>query len=157
MPTADGWIMPSYAGFGEWQSFAAFLGVPELAEERFLTPGGRLVHAEEIDRLVEPRFREMTKDELFHTGQEWRLTFTSVQTAEDIADCPHLGERGFFVEQHHPVAGTVRMPGMVPFASAVARSPVGHAPLLGEHTAEVLGALGLTPDEITALTGAAIA
>jgi crotonobetainyl-CoA:carnitine CoA-transferase CaiB-like acyl-CoA transferase len=156
MPTADGWIMPSYAGFGEWQSFAAFLGVPELAEERFLTPGGRLVHAEEIDRLVEPRFRELTKGELFHTGQEWRLTFTAVQTAEDIAECPHLGERGYFVEQQHPVAGTLRMPGMVPFASAVARSPVRHAPLLGEHTAAVLGALDLTPEEITALTGAAI-
>ncbi len=156
MPTRDGWIMPSYAGFGEWQSFAAFLGVPELAEERFLTPQGRIRYAEEIDRLVAPRFAERSKHELFHEGQEWRLTFTAVQTAEDIARCPHLGERGFFIEQDHPVAGRVVMPGMVPFAGTVARRPTRPAPLLGQHTAEVLGALGLSADEIVALAGAGI-
>lgn len=156
MPARDGWIMPSYAGFGEWQSFAAFLGVPELAEERFLTPQGRIRYAEEIDRLAAPRFAERSKHELFHEGQEWRLTFTAVQTAEDIARCPHLGERGFFIEQDHPVAGRVVMPGMVPFAGAVARDPVRPAPLLGQHTAEVLGALGLSADEIVALAGAGI-
>jgi crotonobetainyl-CoA:carnitine CoA-transferase CaiB-like acyl-CoA transferase len=156
MQTRDGWIMPSYAGFGEWESFSAFIGVPELAEERFLTPNGRLRHAEEIDRLVEPAFRARTRDELFHGGQEWRLTFTSVQTPADIAACPHLHERGYFIEQHHPVAGTVRMPGMVPFASAVSRSPVRHAPLLGQHTGEVLGALGLTREDLAALAGAGV-
>src|SRR6185312_6331015 len=89
MPTADGYIMPSYAGFGEWESFAAFLGLPELAEERFLTPAGRQVHGEEIDRLAAPKFALLSKRVLFHEGQEWRLTFTAVQTAADLAACPH--------------------------------------------------------------------
>lgn len=151
MPTADGYIMPSYAGFAEWESFAAFIGLPELAEERFLTPAGRQVHGEEIDRLVGPKFAALSKHALFHEGQEWRLTFTAVQTAADLAACPQLEARGYFVEQHHPVAGTVRMPGMVPFASAIARSPVAPAPLLGQHTAEVLACLGVTADELPAL------
>lgn len=156
MQTSDGYIMPSYAGLGEWEAFSAFIGVPELAEERFLTPNGRLRHAEQIDRLVESRFRAMTKDELFHSGQEWRFTFTSVQTAADLANCPHLGERGYFIEQHHPVAGTVRMPGMAPFASAVSRSPVAPAPLLGQHTAEVLAGLGVTADDLRTLVAEGI-
>lgn len=156
MATRDGYIMPSYAGFGEWEAFSAFIGVPELAEERFLTPAGRLQNGEEIDRLVEPRFRAMSKDELFHSGQEWRFTFTSVQTAEDLAACPHLNARGYFVEQHHPVAGTVRMPGMVPFAGALTRSPVSPAPLLGQHTAEVLAQVGIGTDELVMLAGAGI-
>ena len=156
MQTRDGYIMPSYAGFGEWEAFSAFIGVPELAEERFLTPAGRLRHAEAIDRLVEPRFRAMSKDELFHGGQEWRFTFTSVQTAEDLATCPQLNERGYFIEQQHPVAGTVRMPGVVPFASALLRSPVSPAPLLGQHTADILAHLGVGQDERTVLAGAGI-
>jgi crotonobetainyl-CoA:carnitine CoA-transferase CaiB-like acyl-CoA transferase len=156
MATRDGYIMPSYAGFGEWEAFSAFIGVPELAEDRFLSPAGRLRHAEEIDHLVEPRFRAMSRDELFHTGQEWRFTFTSVQTAEDLAACPHLSERGYFIEQHHPVAGTVRMPGMAPFAGAVARSPVTPAPLLGKHTGEVLARLGVSPDDLIVLAGAGV-
>jgi crotonobetainyl-CoA:carnitine CoA-transferase CaiB-like acyl-CoA transferase len=156
MPARDGSIMPSYAGFGEWEAFSAFLGVPELAEERFLTHAGRLQHAEEIDRLVAPRFAAMSKQELFHQGQEWRFTFTAVQTAEDLATCPHLADRGFFIEQEHPVAGRVRMPGMVPFASAVSRSPVAHAPLLGQHNQEVFGCLDLSVEEIAALTAAGV-
>jgi crotonobetainyl-CoA:carnitine CoA-transferase CaiB-like acyl-CoA transferase len=156
MRTRDGYIMPSYAGFGEWESFAAFIEEPALADERFLTPQGRQQHAEEIDRLVEPRFAEGSKHALFHEGQEWRLTFTAVQTAEDIARCPHLGERGYFIEQAHPVAGTVRMPGAVPFGAGVAREPVSPAPLLGQHTAAVLGALGVTVGELQALRGAGI-
>jgi crotonobetainyl-CoA:carnitine CoA-transferase CaiB-like acyl-CoA transferase len=156
MPARDGWIMPSYAGFGEWQSFAAFIGEPELADARFLTPQGRLRHAEEIDRLAAPRFAERTRHELFHEGQEWRLTFTAVQTTEDLARCPHLEARGYFIEQQHPVAGRVRMPGMVPFAGAIARSPVVPAPLLGQHTAAVLGALGVSPDELVVLAQAGI-
>lgn len=156
MATSDGYIMPSYAGFGEWEAFAAFLGVPELAEERFLTHQGRLRHAEEIDRLVEPRFRAMTKEALFHGGQEWRFTFTSVQTAEDIASCPHLAARAFFIEQDHPVAGRVRMPGPVPLPAHGDRAPITPAPLLGQHTAEVLGGLGVTPAELVAFAGAGI-
>ncbi|MGE3600305.1 MAG: CoA transferase, partial [Dehalococcoidia bacterium] len=137
MATRDGYIMPSYAGFGEWEAFSAFIGVPELAEEQYLTSAGRLRHAETIDRLVAPRFRAMPKDELFHSGQEWRFTFTSVQTAADLDACPQLNERGYFVEQHHPVAGAVRMPGMVPFAGAVPPTPHTPAPMRGEHTDEV--------------------
>ncbi|HVC31571.1 MAG TPA: CoA transferase, partial [Steroidobacteraceae bacterium] len=156
MPTRDGYIMPSYAGFGEWQAFSAFIEVPELGEERFLTHGSRLRHAAEIDRLAGPRFAAMSKQELFHKGQEWRFTFTAVQTAADLASCPHLAERGFFIEQDHPVAGRVRMPGMVPFASATARSPVAPAPLLGEHNGAVFGSLGLSASEIVSLSAAGI-
>ncbi|MGI8553085.1 MAG: CaiB/BaiF CoA transferase family protein [Dehalococcoidia bacterium] len=156
MAARDGYIMPSYAGFGEWQSFSAFIDVPELGEERFLSPESRLHHAEEIDRLVEQPFAARSKYELFHQGQEWRLTFTAVQTAEDLATCPHLNERGFFIEQEHPVAGRIRMPGMVPFAGAVARSPVSPAPLLGADNGSVFGILGLSQAEIANLTGAGI-
>jgi crotonobetainyl-CoA:carnitine CoA-transferase CaiB-like acyl-CoA transferase len=156
MPASDGYIMPSYAGFGEWESFAAFLETPALTEERFMTPAGRQAHGDEIDALVAPKFATRSKHDLFHGGQEWRLTFTAVQTAEDLANCPHLAARGFFVKQHHPVAGTVRMPGMAPFASAVARSPLSPAPLLGEHTRTVLECLGVRPAELPALRGTGV-
>ncbi len=157
MPAKDGWVMPSYAGLGgEWETLAAFLEEPQLTEERFLTPAGREANAEEIDRLAGPRLAARSKHDIFHQGQEWRLTFTAIQDAEDLANCPHLAERGFYIEQHHPVAGTVRMPGMTPFASAVSRSPVAPAPLLGEHTTAVLTALGVRAEDLPALAAAGI-
>jgi crotonobetainyl-CoA:carnitine CoA-transferase CaiB-like acyl-CoA transferase len=43
------------------------------------------------------------------------------------------------------------MPGMAPFASEVARSPVVPAPLLGQHTAEVMQCLAVAHEELPAL------
>lgn len=152
MPASDGWVMPSYAGLGQWwESFAGFIDCPELLDERFGTPERRRMNGAEIDRLVGPRFRERSKHDLFHQGQEWGLTLTAVQTPADIAQCPHLEERGFFIEQDHPVAGRIRMPGPVPIADAVSREGVSPAPLLGEHTEEVLGALGVTAEDLVRL------
>lgn len=156
MPTTDGYIMPSYAGLGEWQTVAGFLGIEELAEERFMTPAGRQLHGAEIDELVGPKFASMSKEELFHEGQRWGLTFSSVQTSEDLMNCPHLADRGFFIDQHHPVAGTVRMPGMVPFASNVLRSPVRPAPLLGQHTGEILQSLGIVPADFPGMAASGV-
>jgi len=157
MPASDGWVMPSYAGLGQWwDSFAGFLECPELLEERFQTPDGRRQAAEEIDELVGPRFAERTKADLFHTGQAWGLTMTAVQTPADIANCPHLAERGFFVEQQHPVAGTVTMPGPIPLTAGVDRGHPSPAPLLGEHTEAILAELGTSAEELVRLRNAGI-
>lgn len=157
MEAGDGWFLPAYAGIGTWwESFAQFVGAPELAEEPYLSPAGRREHAAAIDAAVTPKFKERTKADIFHTGQEWGMTFTALQTAQDVVESAQLVERSFFVEQEHPVAGRVLMPGMVPRASEIDRVPRRPAPLLGEHNAEVFREVGLTPDELQALTGAEI-
>jgi crotonobetainyl-CoA:carnitine CoA-transferase CaiB-like acyl-CoA transferase len=157
METSDGWIMPSYAGIGTWWGpFAAFMEMPELAEERFLTPRGRRDNAEEIDRLAGERLKQRTTQDVFHEGQEAGLTLTALQTPEEVVHSPQLLERGFFTEQDHPVAGRVRMPGKVPLTNNGPRDSVAPAPLLGQHNEAVFGALGLSPDEVAALVGAGI-
>lgn len=157
METQDGWIMPSYAGLGTWwEQFASFMQMPELAEERFLTPRGRREHAEEIDDIVAPRLRGRSKQEIFHEGQAAGLTLAALETAEEVVNSPHLADREFFIEQEHPVAGRVSMPGPVPAAAEHGRGVVPSAPTLGQHNDELLGALGLSRDEINLLVGAGI-
>jgi crotonobetainyl-CoA:carnitine CoA-transferase CaiB-like acyl-CoA transferase len=149
METNDGYIMPSYAGLGDFQALAAFLEVPELGDERFSTPERRAANAEEIDELAGPAFRSRSKQDIFHNGQEWRLTFTAVQDGKDLVDCPQLGARHFFAEQEHPIAGTVKTPGRVPADIGDARADqLGPAPTLGQHTRSVLEALGLATGDI---------
>ena len=83
---------------------------------------------------------QRTKHDLFHAGQAFGLTMSSIQTSAEIAACPHLEERAFFVEHEQPVAGRVRMPGPVPMMSgATPRDGTRSAPRLGEHNAEVFG------------------
>jgi crotonobetainyl-CoA:carnitine CoA-transferase CaiB-like acyl-CoA transferase len=67
-----------------------------------------------------------------------------------------LTERGFFFEQEHPVAGRVKMPGVVPITPFMDRMPDRPAPLLGQHNTEIYEELGLSPNDIKSLAGAGI-
>ena len=65
------------------------------------------------------------------------LPVAKVMQPHDQADIPQLVARGFFETVDHPVTGAARHP-TLPFALG-SRVHRRHAPLLGEHTAEVLG------------------
>lgn len=143
MRASDGWIMPSDAGIDVWwEAFAAFVERPQLLEAPFLSRDTRHLHDSDIDVIVGPAFEARTKADLFHNGQKFGLTISSIQTPAEIAGCPHLEAREFFVEQQHSQAGSLRMPGMVPQTGGVIpRAPRRPAPTLGQHNVEVLSAL----------------
>ncbi len=143
MESSDGWVMPSDAGIDVWwEAFAEFVQRPELLDWPFAERESRHQHENAIDDIVGPAFRSRTKSDLFHGGQERGLTMSSIQTSEDVANCPHLADRKYFVVQEHPAAGRVRMPGMVPQTGGVVdRAPSRPAPLLGQHTTEVVSAI----------------
>jgi formyl-CoA transferase len=56
-----------------------------------------------------------------------------------------------------PDGSTLKVPGIVPKLSATPGDFVGGGPRLGEHTDDVLAALGLSPDAIAALKEAGVA
>jgi len=70
--------------------------------------------------------------------------------AQVFAD-PQVAARGMVLETDHPVLGRLRTLGSPIKMSATPADATRRAPLLGEHTDEVLAELGLSADEITAL------
>lgn len=106
----------------------------------------------ELDLLSEPIgafFRRHTKEELFREALRRDIILYPVSTVADLAENPHLRERGFFVEVEHPELGAVvRYPGP-PWVVDGERVPVRRRPpLLGEHNAEVYGELGLGREDL---------
>ncbi len=68
------------------------------------------------------------------------------------AELPPLVARGFFEPVTHPVFGTARHSTLpVRFSDGPERFHTRHAPLLGEHTDEILSELGLSEAEIADL------
>ncbi len=146
MRAADGWIMPSDAGIDVWwDTFAGFVERPELLAPPFDTSASRHAHSTELDRIAAEAFAARTRDDLFHEGQARGLTISSIQSPTEVAACPHLRARDFFIEHAHPAGGTVRIPGAVPQISGEARGVSVPAPRLGQHDAAVLGALDTPP------------
>ncbi len=135
----------------QWQRLTEVLGVPELREERFATALERRQNYGELEAIMLAWSLPRTKQEIYETGQDAGLPFSFFATVDDILASPQYVHRDFFAAVEHPVAGTYRYPGSpVRFDG---RAPVsGRAPLLGEHTAEVLGESGMSASAIAAIS-----
>lgn len=108
---SDTWVYagPSAPGIADYRRFAAFLELPELAQERFATQEGRMEHWQEHQDLVLPRLRQRTAQEWVDAAEAAHLTFGFVQTTSDLLESTVLRERGFFGEL--PVSnGTACLP-----------------------------------------------
>jgi crotonobetainyl-CoA:carnitine CoA-transferase CaiB-like acyl-CoA transferase len=98
--------------------------------------------------------------ELFRAAVERNLMLAPANTAREIAASEQLAFREFFVDVDHPGHGRLRHPGAFakitsadPNATIDARRP---APRLGEHTAEVLGEVGVTEAMLAELRHAGV-
>ncbi len=147
-PCRDGHVGIIAAPDQHWPEIAGLMEREELTDPRFATRQGRLVNADEVDALMLPWLLDHDKTEIFKAGQERGLGFAFVATIEDILDMEQLEARHFFVDLDHPVAGPLKYPGP-PAGAGLKLDGAGansgadawvyrRAPLLGEHTREVL-------------------
>lgn len=155
-PVVDGHIgihaMPK-----NWPQFLDALDMHWMADdERFVDNRARLRNDDDLMTQLYIWTAGVTKAEAYERGSRFRAPISPVNTMADLLASPHLQERGFFQEIEHPSAGSLRYPG--PPARMPATPPeVRRAPLLGEHTADVLtGLLALSGRQLTALSAAGV-
>ncbi len=147
----DGWIYLCCVEEHQWRHFVELMGSPEWATRDAF--GNRLSRGANWDALkthLQEWVRDQSVRELYEAAQARRIPFAPVSTMGDLLSSPHLAARGFFAELAHPAAGRLRYPGAPYRFSATPwrlRSP---APLLGEHRAAVLGAVGVDPSSVAA-------
>jgi crotonobetainyl-CoA:carnitine CoA-transferase CaiB-like acyl-CoA transferase len=92
-----------------------------------------------------------TKREVMEKSQACGYMCGAINTMADVFEDPHLAARGFLTAVGHPHVGTLRYPG-APFKMSETPWRAGRAPLLGEHTPEVLtGLLGYGEAHLAAL------
>jgi formyl-CoA transferase len=135
-----------------WDALVTAIDRPDLAsDERFATPQARARNGAELDEEIAQWTRQRTKFEVMeHLGPRG-VPVGAVYDSGDIFGDRHLNARGQIVTYEHPGRGTVQMPAP-PVHLSNSDVPVVPAPLLGQHTAEVLSAeLGLAESEVTAL------
>ncbi|MFF7707173.1 CoA transferase [Pseudomonas sp. NPDC007930] len=157
-PTADGDIILTVGNDSQFRKFCEVAGQPGWAQDaRFITNAARVAHRQ----VLVPMIRQAT---VFRTTAEWVVALEQagvpcgpINDLEQVFADPQVIARGLKVVLEHPLAGQLSQ---VASPLRLADTPVQyrHAPpLLGEHTAEVLGqVLGLTAVEQAALRGAGV-
>ena len=123
------------------------MGQPSWSDDdRFATREARQQNIDALWELLGAWTREQSKFDVAREGQRRRIPCFPVNTIDDLMKDQHLEERRFFVPIDHPVAGTLRLPG-VPYRLSDARVPAGTdtAPLLGQHNETVLASIKGSP------------
>jgi crotonobetainyl-CoA:carnitine CoA-transferase CaiB-like acyl-CoA transferase len=138
--SADGFVTVAAPSDHHWRLLAELIGRPELGtDERYATNADRLSRAGEVYRLVEGWSRALpTTDVVRVLGG--RIPCGPVASAADILDDPHARARQMLVDLPHPGGSTVTVAGAPIKFTATPTAPFRPAPLLGEHTDEVLRA-----------------
>lgn len=110
-PCADGEAAIIGGPIRHWLKAAEMFGEPELLEGPLADMGGRMREREKLEALITPWLAQQAKRELFHRGQKAGLAWSYLASMQEALADPQFAARSFFVEQHDPELGTVRMPG----------------------------------------------
>lgn len=152
MRAKDGLVFLLCVEEDQWQRFVEWLGNPEWATwEVFADRFSRRDNWDVLQPLLEEWTMQHTVEEIYRGGLERRLAFAPVSTMGDLLRNEHLRVRGFFATITHPEAGTLEYPGAPAQFRATPWELRRPAPLLGEHTDEVLAAAGYGATEIEKL------
>jgi crotonobetainyl-CoA:carnitine CoA-transferase CaiB-like acyl-CoA transferase len=150
--TSDGYLalaMPSLAVLGR------LLGSAELAAMEENEDGH--TRRDEITAIVAAALTSRTTAawlELFHAHAIWA---SPVHSYAEVVGDPQVRHNGSLVTYRHPTEGEVTTPGFPFRLSRTAPAVSRGAPLTGEHTRELLTALGYAAERINALLAAGVA
>jgi crotonobetainyl-CoA:carnitine CoA-transferase CaiB-like acyl-CoA transferase len=151
-PTKDGWINVGGANQANWERIVKVIGAPGLATDaRFKTNVDRMKNLEALAPLIGERLRARTSAEWLAAFDAEGVPAGPVNRIGDMLSDPQVLARDMIVEVDHPKAGRVKTLGTPVKFSATPGEVKRAAPLLGQHTREVLEDLGYSAAAIARL------
>ena len=150
--TKDGWIAIGASNQANWLRFAEALGAKRLTiDPRFRTNADRMANLDKLTAELAPLFSEFTTDDLVSKFEQVGVPAGPVNSIGEMTEDPQTLERAMITEVTHSRIGRVRTLGSPIKLAKTPTSLRRGAPLLGEHTAEVLHELGYAREDIDRL------
>ncbi|HEY0584048.1 MAG TPA: CoA transferase, partial [Chloroflexota bacterium] len=150
--TADGYITVGATTPRNWSAFCQALALQHLEhDERFAAVSARRARYLELVELIEEVTRTQPSEHWYRLLEQAGVPCGVLNRLDQVLADEQIEAREFIRELPHTTAGSVRVTGS---PMRFSKTPVRlerAGPLLGEHTLEVLGALGLDERELADL------
>jgi len=147
---ADTWFNIAAVTQRTWEALCAAIGHGELAADpHFARNRDRVQNKDELVRLLSEILATRTASEWLELLEGAGVPCGPILAVEDLFSDTHAVATQGLVELEHPVAGPVWTLGVPMILSGTPLSVSRAAPLLGEHTREVLAEIGFGDAEGT--------
>jgi len=151
--TRDGrWISISASMQSMAERIYAAVGVPDMTKDpRFADNSARLAHPEDAERPVAEFIARHDCAECLAIFEKAEVTAAPIYDIDQFIADPHVQARQIVIDVPDAEIGSVTVHNVIPRLSATPGALRRPAPKLGEHTAEVLGRVGIGAEELSAL------
>lgn len=124
-----------------------------ITDPRFLDMPGRLENQDDIKEVFEDWLKDYTMEEATRILLDHGIPAGPIMNIAQILEDPHVKAREMFVEMQHPTLGPITVNGCAIKLMDTKPSIRKPAPALGEDNRTILEGIGLSPEEIEALSG----
>jgi crotonobetainyl-CoA:carnitine CoA-transferase CaiB-like acyl-CoA transferase len=152
LATSDGYINFAIGNQRIWERFCKAIALDELIDDpRFASNPTRVQHYQELSTELERSTITKTSDEWLTLCHEIDVPAGPIYDMSQVYKDPHVLERGMLQQLEHPIAGLINhigLPVKMSLTPGQIRLP---APVLGQHTSQILTRFGFTTEDIAAL------
>jgi crotonobetainyl-CoA:carnitine CoA-transferase CaiB-like acyl-CoA transferase len=150
--TADRYVFIGITHDRFWQAFCKALGLGRLgSDDRYKTAEGRLLHRDELVAEVASELKNFLSSELLAKLEAADVPCAPVNEVPEVINDPQVLSRGMLMDMQYPGTGNMKLAGLPFKASGMGIPEPVRAPLLGEHTVEILAELGYDKAAIDSL------
>lgn len=149
----DEWVSIACGNDAEWRALCRAMDQAGLGTDaRFRTVQDRKANEDTLENIVTAWTEKRDKWHLTQTLQAAGVAAFPSMNSKDLADDPHLKQRGFFVELPHAEVGVRKHTGIPWLLTESPNGVQAPAPLLGQHTEQVMrDVLGYADERIAQL------
>ena len=152
MRTSDGYINIGAPTQRTWEQLCRAIGQEELIEDqRFKEPGDRKAREGELADLLEETFSQQSTAYWLETLEKAGMVAGPINNIAQVYDDPQVIAREMKVDLEDPDLGTLHNIGIPVKLSATPGRIRRRAPMLGEHSWEILSESGFAEKEIEEL------
>ncbi len=149
---ADGWIMVAAYQPARWKALCEIVGMPELlTDPRFIDLAARINHRTELVQALESRMRLQSKLTWITALEAVDIICAPINNYAEVVSAPPYVGANMDERIEHPSVGFITMPRSALKSCGELPTARRYPPMLGEHTSEILLAMGYSDAHIDRL------